>query len=399
MRQAMTVAVLVMACTCTAVLPGCRAMVREDRPHADSWEAREAYNAARAAETATSMAELVRHVKAEHDAFASGQSTQPPVVDILIVSGGGDWGAFGAGVLMGWGEVEGELARPQFDVVTGVSTGALIAPFAFVGTDTSIALIDQLYRNPKKDFAVARGPLFFLPHHPSFVTIPGLVREIERVITPQTLARVVEAGESGRLLAVNTTNVDMGEPHAWNIVAEARQAVASGDDDRVRHILLASAAIPGVFPPVEIDDGLYVDGAVTGNILYGGRQRERDSFLGHWLATWPDVPVPRMRYWVILNNQLLFPPEVIQPTWPRIIARSSFISNQSATVNALRHLHAMATVMRETQDVEVEVRIIAVPNDWRPPAPGTFNAQVMNELADLGASMGRDPSRWMTTSP
>src|SRR5262245_19136920 len=67
--------------------------------------------------------------------------------DILIISGGGDWGAFGAGFLKGWGKIPpGEMARPKFDIVTGVSTGALIAPFAFVGTDDAIERVVHLYR-------------------------------------------------------------------------------------------------------------------------------------------------------------------------------------------------------------------------------------------------------------
>src|SRR5687767_5137329 len=71
-------------------------------------------------------------VKAAHVAYAAGRAPAPPVVDLLVVSGGGDWGAFGAGVLKGWGKVPaGAMARPAFDAVTGVSAGALIAPFAF----------------------------------------------------------------------------------------------------------------------------------------------------------------------------------------------------------------------------------------------------------------------------
>ena len=70
--------------------------------------------------------------------------------DILVISGGGDWGAFGAGVPKGWRRVTGEFARPHFDVVTGVSTGELIAPFAFLGDEASIDRILQMYRNPQE---------------------------------------------------------------------------------------------------------------------------------------------------------------------------------------------------------------------------------------------------------
>jgi predicted acylesterase/phospholipase RssA len=78
------------------------------------------------------------------------------VYDILVLSGGGDWGAFGAGVLQGWSRVHGPLAMPVFDVVTGVSTGALIAPFAFLGDARSLATIVELYRNPGSDLVKQR---------------------------------------------------------------------------------------------------------------------------------------------------------------------------------------------------------------------------------------------------
>src|SRR5262249_22597136 len=89
---------------------------------------------------------LIEHIKARYDRYPN----EPLVVDALIISGGGDWGAFGAGFLKGWSRVQGPLAKPEFDVVTGVSTGALISPFAFLGDDESIETIERLYRNPKK---------------------------------------------------------------------------------------------------------------------------------------------------------------------------------------------------------------------------------------------------------
>src|SRR3954467_2307444 len=111
-------------------------------------------------------------------------------VDLLVISGGVYWGAFGAGVLKGWGRVQGDIARPQFDVVTGVSTGAMIAPFAFLGDDDSIERIVQLYRNPQKDIAVSRGWLFFWPSNPSFYVMPGLERELRSVFDRPMLERI-----------------------------------------------------------------------------------------------------------------------------------------------------------------------------------------------------------------
>src|SRR3954451_17265300 len=199
-------------------------------------------------------------------------------VDLLVISGGGDWGAFGAGVLKGWGRVAGPMARPSFDVVTGVSTGALIAPFAFLGDEPSINRIVELYRNPRPDWFQPLSLLSFVTGGASYGDIPGLETDIRQTLDTPMMRRLVEAGQDGRLLAVNTSNLDFAEMHAWDLVAEAERALRTGETERVSRILLASAAIPGAFPPREIDGDLYVDGAMTGNILYGGRLSGEGDF-------------------------------------------------------------------------------------------------------------------------
>ena len=147
------------------------------------------------------MRELAR--RALVDWFlARVEASSNRTIDLLVISGGGDWGAFGAGVLKGWWRVKGPLARPQFDVVTGVSTGALIAPFAFLGDDASIERIVQLYRNPQKDIATSRGWLFFLPNNPSLYVLPGLERELGTAVDRALLERIVAEGAKGRALLV-----------------------------------------------------------------------------------------------------------------------------------------------------------------------------------------------------
>jgi hypothetical protein len=372
-----------------ALLLGCAGTERPPRSMQDLMAARSTADLARANELRALSTRLMAHVAAK----------PRPAMDILIISGGGDWGAFGAGVLKGWGRAKGELARPQFDVVTGVSTGALIAPFAFLGDDESIDRITGLYRNPQPDTAVSRGLLFFLPHNASFFVLPGLERELRTALDRPTLERIVAQGAGGRALLVNTTNIDFGEMQAWDIVAEARKALAGGDEEQVRKILLASAGIPGAFPARDLGVHLYVDGAVTGNILYGGRVREEEGLPALWRAAHPRLPLPRVRFWVILNNQVRFPPEVTRERWPDIMGRATIMGTQTSTLNSIRHLYAKAEIERLKHKADVQVRLIAVPDDWVPPRPGTFVKEVMNELADLGERMGADPASWRTEAP
>jgi predicted acylesterase/phospholipase RssA len=345
------------------------------------------------------LATFLERVEAKAAAASKNPGGTPATIDMLVISGGGDWGAFGAGVLKGWGRVKGELARPQFDVVTGVSTGAMIAPFAFLGDDESIERIVKLYRNPQKDWTASRGMLFFLPNNPSFFALPGLEREMRTVLDRRLLERIVAEGAMGRSLLVNTTNIDLGDMRAWDIVGETKRALAGNNEEHVYRILLASAGIPAVFPARSIGDYLYVDGAITGNILYRARAQEGESIPAQWAAKYPKVPMPRQRYWVIFNNQFRFPPQVTQERWPDIMGRATIMATQTSTMNSMRHLYALAEIARLKYKADVEVRVMAVPDYWVPPKPGTFVAEVMNELADLGEKMGADPASWLTGPP
>jgi hypothetical protein len=339
---------------------------------------------------------LLERTKAEYDRNAASGRKEPPVIDILIISGGGDWGAFGAGFLKGWQKVPAghPLAKPEFDAVTGVSTGTLIAPFAFLGDEPSTDQIVNLYRNPEPDWVRQRGFLYFLPDNISFAEVPGLEREMRKYITVDMLRRIAKAGADGRLLAVNTTNLDEATSRVWDLVAEAQRAADTGQVDRVHSIMLASAGIPGAFPFRIIDDELYVDGGVTGNIIYGGRIAEEDSLPALWQKTYPKLPIPKMRFWVIFNNQFRPVPQLTAPNWVAVIQRSLETSTRAATATAVRHLFAMAEISRLKRKADVEVRVVSIPGDWFPPVPGVFIKESMNNLADLGEKMGADPTSW-----
>ena len=381
-------------------LTGCSARERPARPLPELLQLRQTTATRLADDSRTVLGRVLTREKAQHDAYQAGRLSTPPVIDILVVSGGGDWGAFGAGFLKGWGQVPpGPMARPQFDIVTGVSTGALIAPFAFLGTEDAIETIVQLYRHPQPDWVQHRGMFYFLPHHISFAAVPGLEREMRERMDLPMIQRLVEAGQEGRLLVVNTSNIDNGDIRAWDVVAEAQRGLPTGDVDRVHRILLASSGIPGAFPFREIDGEMYVDGGVTGNILYGGRLSEHDTLAAVWARQYPDIPMPPTRFWVIFNNQLLPPPQVTAPTWPAVVTRSLEMATRAATVTALRHLYSMSEVTRLKHGVTIEIRVVAIPGDWVPPKPGVFVAETMNNLADLGERMGADPASWRLDPP
>src|SRR5690242_1046319 len=192
----------------TFLLSACGpAMTRPPRDRADLETARAAEDEQVGIENRKILGRLLERTKAEYDRrTAAGQP--PPIVDILIISGGGDWGAFGAGFLKGWSRVpkSDPMARPDFAAVTGVSTGALIAPFAFLGDEAALDKVEDFYRNPKPDWVKQRGPLYFLPSNISLAEIPGLERELKSAMSPEMIKRIEDTGADGRLLLVSATN-------------------------------------------------------------------------------------------------------------------------------------------------------------------------------------------------
>jgi len=216
-----------------------------------------------------------------------------PPANFLAVSGGGDDGAFGAGLLVGWTEAG---TRPDFKFVTGISTGALIAPFAFLGSAYDGPLSTAYTTISAKDIYVKRGPIAALFEDAANDSAP-LLGLIAKRIDDEIIVAIADEYSRGRLLLIGTTNLDAREPVIWNIgaIASSRHP---GARDLIHKILLASASIPGVFPPVMIDvevDGkqyqeMHVDGgamvqlflyppALAEEIIGAGVNRERRAFV------------------------------------------------------------------------------------------------------------------------
>ena len=186
-------------------------------------------------------------------------------MDFLILSGGGQNGAFGAGFLLGWSSIpQGELAMPQFDGVTGVSAGSYIAPFAYLGTQESLTKADQFFRNPGPDWLKLRSPIYFLPDLMSLATVPGLEKALRGQMSMSFAKEMIAATTPGRKLLIQASNLDLAIPHVFNLIDATRESVKTGVFDSMIEILLASSAIPGLLPPREIKNFLYVDGGVVG---------------------------------------------------------------------------------------------------------------------------------------
>lgn len=193
-----------------------------------------------------------------------------PARNILVLSGGGRDGAYSAGVLNGWSAAR---TRPSFDVVTGISSGALIAPLAFLGAHYDQFLTDSYTKVHTEDIYRKR-PCLSLLWSESFADSAPLRRRIHAQVTDAFLAEIAQAHASGRRLYVGTTNLDTGRLVLWDL-----GAIAAGTDPDKRElfcrILLASCSIPGLLPPVPIEvdvqgkryTELHVDGGVSASMF------------------------------------------------------------------------------------------------------------------------------------
>jgi len=370
------------------VLAGCGARNRTSLDNAQ-------FDARAARETAEMSAIMEAAVDKIMDRADRQTGHDRPTLNLLAISGGGDWGAFGSGFLVGWGKCANPAdRRPDFDAVTGVSTGALLAPFVYLGTDEAVLQVDDFYRDPRPTWIESRGMLFFMPWNPSFVTIPGLRRDIERTATKEFVEAMAAQSRDGKVLIISATDIDLGRQRFWEVGTLAQQAAAQGDPTLVTNTMFASSAIPAVFPPVEIGDGLFVDGGVTANVFLRLNMRNPRALLRRWQTERPGVPFPRVRYWVIINNQLAHAPRTVQERWPDVMSPALTIATRSGTIAQLQLLAAETDFANATFGTDIEMRVAAIPDSWRPPVEGPFQKQTMQSLSDLGRTMGADPNSW-----
>jgi predicted acylesterase/phospholipase RssA len=197
---------------------------------------------------------------------ASGNAGELPPANFLAISGGGENGAYGAGLLVGWTATG---TRPSFKLVTGISTGALTAPFAFLGPAYDAKLQEVYTTLSAKDVMQPRGYLAVL-FQDAFADNSPLRQTVKKYFDQPMLDAIAAEYTKGRTLLVATTNLDARRPIIWDVTKIA----ASGHPralELVHDVLVASAAIPGAFPPVMIDvevDGrkyqeMHVDGGAS----------------------------------------------------------------------------------------------------------------------------------------
>ena len=308
--------------------------------------------------------------------------------DILVISGGGPYGAFGAGVLRGWKD------RPEFDVVTGISVGALMGPYALVNEEPAYERLYEMLRNPAGDWA--KKGYFSGLFGASFYKNEGLRKRVRAELDDEFVARMAAAHEDRRVLFVGAANLDLGMMRIFEMGPMAKR----NDKQRIEDVLMASAAIPVIYPPVTIDDELYVDGGTVVQMFLPLRARGLRQLLDRWKRRFPDTPFPKLRLWVIVNGQLTAPLGTTQPRWSSIAMRSYSTMSASLLAMTLELFRVAAELADERQPIAVQFRFMAIPADFemKPLDADIFDEETMRKLADLGRTMAAQ-GKWRSKVP
>ncbi len=313
-------------------------------------------------------------------------------LDLLGISGGGENGAFGAGLLNGWTE-RGD--RPDFFLVTGISTGALSAPFAFLGSSQDAKLKSVYTDISLADVIVQRG-LTAAIWDDALADNSPLFRTISRYLDEAMLADIARAYEGGRLLLIATSNLDAQMPVVWNIGAIAKSSHPKALDT-VRRILLASSAIPGAFAPVLFDvtvDGqpyqeLHVDGGAFAQVfLYPPSvsqfRQERTA---------RRLPVAPARAWVIRNSRL-------DPDWALVDRRTLSIAGRAiSSMIAASGINDVLRIYAATQRDDVDYNLAYIGRDFTVEYDKPFEQSYMRPLFDYGRQRALQGDAWVKRPP
>jgi predicted patatin/cPLA2 family phospholipase len=308
----------------------------------------------------------------------------------LALSGGGSNGAFGAGLLVGWSAAG---TRPEFTIVTGISTGALIAPFAFLGEAYDAKLKEMYTKYSTKDLVVKHNFINALLGSSEVGTAP-MKKVMAKYYNQQVMEAIAAEHKKGRRLFVATTNLDARRPVIWNLGLIASRG-RPDDLELMRKIILASASIPAIFPPelfeVEADgkrfDEMHVDGGATAQVFLYPAALD-------WKFVLEKFEVPgRPKAYVVRNAQL-------KADWKTIDPRILPIAGE--TIKSLIRTQGIGDIYRiyldcQRDGIDFNLAHIAADFDLKPKQ--FFDPIYMGKLFDQAYQLARNGYPWEKVPP
>ena len=329
---------------------------------------------------------------------------EPPAQAVLALSGGGAWGGFGAGFLQGWRQASdrGEAIpdRPAFDIVTGISTGALIAPFAFINSADADAAVVRLYREADDSKILEERGLFSLLSANGRAGL-GPLTDLVRTAIDARFEAIQAAARDGRKLFVGVVDLRDSQFYSIDLSALSLDERIGSRDTRVdcfTRYLVASSAVPIAFDPVNLavdapagteavvsGERFYVDGGARLVVYLDLIDRTMRSMAGG--AGGPgDASATRMSLFVIMNADLAPDPvERVQPGLFSLANRSSSVVTDQLSRDAL------AAVLEQGEAAGFRRRYVLAPGDTCSRETGqTFDPAFINCLADYAAQLWQD---------
>lgn len=320
-------------------------------------------------------------------------------VNILALSGGGGDGAFGAGILCGW---SANGTRPKFKLVTGISTGALIAPFAFLGSDYDHKLKEAYTTISDKDiytehsfFAICLSLINLRPL-PSLASHAPLAKLLNRLIDEKMLEEIAKEHLKGRRLLVGTSQIDSQRLVIWDMGAIANSS--SPQKLALFHkILIASASLPATLPPElfnveargEKYTEMHVDGGVEVQVMLFEDALSPLSILGKWAKIHP-----RPRHLYIIRNKKVYPEwQYVEPQLKDIAARTIDSLLKSQSIGDLYRLYTYC--LRDGSDYNLAF----IPEDFDVRAKSEFDNAYMNKLFIRAHELAKSGYTWNKYPP
>ena len=316
--------------------------------------------------------------------------TELPPINVLAISGGGDYGAFGAGLLVGWTEA-GD--RPEFKVVTGVSTGALMAPFAFLGSDYDDQL-REVYTTISADDIFEQRSLLSIPSSDGAADTTPLKELIAKYLDEDMMAAIAEEYRQGRLLYVATTNMDSLKAVIWDI-----GKIANSDNPEalnlIHEVLRASASIPAAFSPVMFDveiDGepyqeMHVDGGMAAQVFVYPPSLDIKQVA-------QESGIDRERNLYIVRNWR------VNPEWASVDRKIFEITERSML--ALLELQGngdLYVIFTQAKRDGLDYNLAYIPDEFSAARDVPFDTGYMNRLFDYAYALSKDGNYEWTKVP
>jgi predicted acylesterase/phospholipase RssA len=308
----------------------------------------------------------------------------------LALSGGGARGAFGAGLLAGWTETG---TRPEFQMVTGISTGALIAPFAFLGPQYDDAL-RTVYTSITTSDIVNKRNIFSLLTADAAADTEPLKELLKQYVDREMIEAIAREHRRGRGLYIGTTDADYMRPRIWDIGAIAASGV-KGAGALVRKVMIASASIPGAMPPVRFEvtangrvyDEIHIDGGTATQVFVYPSATD-------WRRVLKLLDVPGTPNAYIIRNSSLKPNrDVVELKVLPLSARSISSLIRTQGIGDLYTIYAL------TQRDGIDYNLAYIGDEFTRQSTEPFDMPYMKELYKFGFDLARQGYPWEQKPP